>query len=68
MRFAITLPLSLRVPLLVAGLMVLMGIVASQLVLSALNRAQVRQLTDLAEIEFRALSTSLGPYVQRDDI
>jgi len=68
MRFAITLPLSLRVPLLVAGLMILMGIVASQLVLSALNRAQVRQLTDLAEIEFRALSTSLGPYVQRDDI
>ncbi len=68
MRLPLAMPLSLRVPLLVAGLMVLMGIVASQLVLSALNRAQVRQLTDLAEIEFRALSTSLGPYVQRDDI
>lgn len=68
MRWSVPLPLSLRVPLIVAALMVLMGIVASQLVLSALNRAQVRQLTDLAEIEFRALSTSLGPYVQRDDI
>lgn len=68
MRLSLPLPLSLRVPLIVAALMVLMGIVASQLVLSALNRTQVRQLTDLAEIEFSALSTALGPYVQRDDI
>jgi signal transduction histidine kinase len=68
MRWSVPLPLSLRVPLIVAALMVLMGIVASQLVLSALNRAQVRQLTELAEIEFSALSTALGPYVQRDDI
>lgn len=68
MRLSIPLPLSLRAPMIAAGLMVLMGIVASQLVLSALNRTQVRQLTDLAEIEFSALSTALGPYVQRDDI
>lgn len=53
--------------MIVAALMVLMGVIASQLVLSALNRSQVRQLTDLAEIEFAALATALGPYVQRDD-
>jgi signal transduction histidine kinase len=68
MRWSVLLPLSLRVPLIVASLMMLMGIVASQLVLSALNRAQVRQLTELAEIEFTTLSTALGPYVQREDI
>jgi len=68
MRWSVPLPLSLRVPLIVAALMVLMGIIASQLVLSALNRAQVRQLTDLAEIEFSSLSTALGPYIQRNDI
>ncbi|MFN4160252.1 MAG: histidine kinase dimerization/phospho-acceptor domain-containing protein [Gemmobacter sp.] len=68
MGWSVPLPLSLRVPLIGAALMVLMGVVASQLVLSALNRAQVRQLTDLAEIEFSALSTTMGPYVQRDDI
>lgn len=68
MRWSVPLPLSLRVPLIVAALMVLMGIVASQLVMSALNRAQVRQLTELAGIEFSALATALGPYVQRDDI
>ncbi len=68
MRLLVPLPLSLRVPMIVAALMVLMGIVASQLVLAALNRSQVRQLTDLAEIEFSALTTALGPYVQRDDI
>ncbi len=68
MRWFVPLPLSLRVPLIVAALMVLMGIVASQLVLSALNRTQVRQLTELAAIEFNTLSTALGPYVQRNDI
>lgn len=66
MRLA--LPLSLRVPLIVAGLMVLMGIVASQFVLSSLVRSQERQLSDLAQTEFAALSTALAPLIQRQDI
>jgi len=64
----LTLPLSLRVPLIVAGLMILMGLIASQLVMSALVRSQERQLTDLARSEFAALSTTLAPLIQRQDI
>jgi len=68
MRLAMPLPLTLRVPMIAAVLMIVMGIVASQLVLSALARSQERHLTELAEIEFSTLSSALGPYVQRDDI
>lgn len=68
MASPLTLPLSLRVPLIVAGLMVLMGIIASQLVMTSLVRSQERQLADLARSEFAALSTTLAPLIQRQDI
>ena len=64
----LTLPLSLRVPLIVAGLMVLMGLIASQLVMSSLVRSQERQLSDLARSDFATLSTTLAPLIQRQDI
>ncbi|TCM87123.1 ATP-binding protein [Rhodovulum steppense] len=62
------LPLSLRVPLIVAGLMVLMGVIASQLVVTSLVRSQERQLADLAQSEFATLSTTLAPLIQREDL
>lgn len=48
--------------------MILMGLIASQLVMSALVRSQERQLTDLARSQFAALSTPLAPLIQRQDI
>lgn len=68
MPLRLTLPLSVRVPLMVSGLMVVMGIIASQLVLTALVRSQERQLSDLAQSEFATLSTTLAPLIQRQDI
>ncbi|MDZ7709735.1 MAG: HAMP domain-containing sensor histidine kinase [Roseovarius sp.] len=65
---SLTLPLSLRVPLIVAGLMVLMGLIASQLVMSSLVRSQERQLSDLARSDFVTLSTTIAPLIQRQDI
>lgn len=62
------LPLSIRVPLGGAALMVLVGLVASQLVLGALSVSQERRLRDLAWLEFETLATSLAPYAVRDDI
>ena len=41
-------PLSLRVPVLAAGMMVLVGLVASQQVLSALGAVQDARLRELA--------------------
>lgn len=68
MALRLTFPLSLRVPLIVAGLMVMMGVIASQLVLSSLVRSQERQLSDLAQSEFATLSTALAPLIQRQDL
>lgn len=68
MASPLALPLSLRVPLIVAGLMVLMGIVASQLVVTSLVRSQERQLANQARSEFAALSTTLAPLIQRQDV
>ncbi|CUH67115.1 Sensor protein ZraS [Thalassovita gelatinovora] len=61
-------PLSLRVPLLTAGLMVLLGVVASQQVLSTLGKVQDARIRELAQLQIEALSVALGPHVLRDDI
>jgi len=61
-------PLSLRVPLLAAGLMILVGVVASQQVLSTLSRVQDARLRELAVLHVESLSVALGPHVLRDDI
>lgn len=62
------LPLSLKLPLLGAAMMVLVGVVASQQVLSALGRVQDARLRELATMQVEGLSVALGPLVLRRDI
>lgn len=61
-------PLSLRVPLFAAILMVLAGAFASQQVLSTLSRVQDDRLRELATLHVESLSVALGPHVLREDI
>lgn len=61
-------PLSMRVPLLAAALMVAVGIVASQQVLGALDRMQDARIRELTKLHVEALSVALGPHVLRDDV
>jgi signal transduction histidine kinase len=68
MRFWRNLSLSIRIPLLVAVLMLSVGAVGSQLVLSALDRQQVARIQELARLHVEALSVALGPHVLRNDI
>ncbi len=62
------LPLSLRVPLIASALMVLVGVVASQQVLSALSAVQEARLQELARLHVDGLSVALGPSVLRRDV
>jgi signal transduction histidine kinase len=61
------LPLAVRLPLLVAAMMVAVGVVASERVLSRLQTAQERQLADLTEAYLDGLSSSLVEPVLRGD-
>lgn len=61
-------PLSLRLPIFAASLMILLGVVASQQVLSTLSRVQDARLRELAEMHVESLSVALGPLVLREDI
>ena len=61
-------PLSLRVPVLAAGMMVLVGLVASQQVLQALGTVQDARLRELARLHIDGLSVALGPFVLRKDV
>lgn len=62
------LPLSLRVPLLTVALMVLVGILASQQVLTTLRNVQNERIRELAQLQIEALSVALGPLVLRKNI
>jgi signal transduction histidine kinase len=62
------LPLSLRVPLIAAGMMVLVGIVASQQVMAALGSVQEERLRELARLHVDGLTVALGPAVLRRDV
>lgn len=62
------LPVTLRVPLIMAGLMVLLGFVASQGVLAALGRLQDARLSETARLHVEGLSVALGPSVLRQDV
>lgn len=64
----IRLPLSLRVPLIAAGMMVLVGIVASQQVMAALGSVQEERLRELARLHVDGLTVALGPAVLRRDV
>lgn len=64
----LSLPLSVRVPLIAAGMMVLVGIVASHQVLSALATAQEERLRELTRLHVQGLTVALGPAVLRQDV
>ena len=59
------LPVTLRVPLVMAGLMILLGFLASQSVLSALGRVQDARLSETARLHVEGLSVALGPSYRR---
>ncbi len=63
-----SLPVTVRVPLLTAGLMILLGLVASQGVLAALGRVQDARLSETARLHVEGLSVALGPSVLRQDV
>ena len=62
------LPLSLRVPLMVVVLMLAVATIASQQVLSTLDRLQAARIRELVNLHVDALSVALGPHVLRNDI
>jgi len=55
-------------PLLAAGLLVLVGILASHLVLRALVNTQESHLREMAVLVFSGVEATIGPFVVRDDI
>ena len=62
------LPLTVRVPLLVVGLMLVLGAIASERVLSRLADLQERQLRELAALYFDGLSVAVLPAALRNDV
>ncbi|WP_096788040.1 ATP-binding protein [Rhodobacter sp. CZR27] len=62
------LPLSVRVPLAAAAMMVATGLVASQQVLGRLDAEQRSRLRELVELQVTGLSVALGPSVLREDV
>ncbi|MFW5753041.1 MAG: hypothetical protein ACOCYV_03225 [Planctomycetota bacterium] len=67
-RAAARLPIALRVPLMGVGMMLLVGLVASQQVLSALTRTQEARLAELTRQHVDGLSIALGPSVLQEDV
>ncbi len=61
-------PFALRVPLFTAAMMILVGLLASQQVLSALRQVQDTRIRELAQLQVEALSVALGPLVSRHDV
>lgn len=62
------LPVTVRVPLVVAGLMVALGIVASQGVLAVLSNLQDARLREITRLHVEGLSVAIGPFVPREDV
>lgn len=62
------LPVTLRVPVVMASLMIVLGLVASQGVLTALRRVQEARLVETAQLHVDGLSVALGPFVLRQDV
>lgn len=62
------LPLAIKVPLLVAGLMMVLGAIASERVLARLDDLQERRLRDLAALYFDGLSVAILPAALRSDV
>lgn len=62
------LPIAVRVPLMAAALMVLVGLIASHQVITTLTRAQEARLAELMRMHVDGLSVALGPLVLRQDV
>jgi signal transduction histidine kinase len=61
-------PIAVKVPLAVACLMILVGLVLSQQVLTRLGETQARQFEDLAQSYLDGLSSAIAPAVLREDV
>lgn len=61
-------PVTLKVPLAVAALMVLVGLVLSERVLSRLGETHERQLRALTQTYLDSLSSAVAPAILRDDV
>lgn len=61
-------PVALKVPLAVAALMVLVGVVLSERVLSRLDDTQERHLRELTQSYLDGLSSAVAPSILRDDV
>lgn len=69
MRAALArMPLTLRAALVVAALMVLLGLIASQQVLMVLNWLQNERIREFASEHVEALSVALGPLALQGDV
>ena len=62
------LPVTVRVPLITAALMIVLALVASQSVLGALGRVQDARLSETARLHVEGLAVALGPSVLRQDV
>lgn len=63
-----TWPITIRVAAATAGLMVLLGLVASQQVLSTLGRLQDARLQEYARLHVEGLAVALGPFALHKDV
>lgn len=61
-------PITLKVPLAVAALMILVGIVLSERVLARLDESQQRHLRELAQSYLDGLSSAAAPSILREDV
>lgn len=62
------LPVTVRVPLITAALMIILAMLASQSVLGALGRVQDARLSETARLHVEGLAVALGPSVLRQDV
>jgi signal transduction histidine kinase len=62
------LPVTVRVPLITAALMIILALVASQSVLGALGRVQDARVSETARLHVEGLAVALGPSVLRQDV
>ena len=60
-------PITIKVPLAVAALMTMVGLVLSERVVARLGDTQERQFRDLAQVYLDGLSSSVMPSILRDD-
>lgn len=60
-------PITLKVPLAVAALMILVGLVLSERVLSRLTDSQERHLIELSQSYLDGLSSAIAPSILRED-